>query len=164
MSYCYWRLNNLQKSILCIHSAKRFDGCQDHGPRSKVPQATVPQINTHFRNLVVKEMKLDIVKAVAVYEARRRNSHPGSSAERMKLQYSPPRRAATVIACAQDSDISDEDKDQKGRVEEAQSVASPDDSQEDSTPSSSSRTSSNLVTTENKHQQTGPEAAANSPK
>lgn len=158
MSYCYWRLNNLQKSILCINSAKRFNGCQGRDPQSKVPQTTVPQINVHFRNLVVKEMRLDILKAVAIYETRRRNSYSGSSADRMELQYSQLRRAATVIALTPDSDFSEKDENQNRKVEETKSIASRDDSPGDSAPSSSSRRDSDGTMTE-----ADPEAAASSP-
>ena len=98
------------------------------------------------------------MKAVAIYEPRRRNSQPGSLPSKGELFCSVPQRAATVVAVELDFDISDNHKDRISKEEEAKPTAIRDASQETSSPSCSSEKDSSCTVTE-----AGPEAPAGSP-
>ena len=80
MAYCYWRLNNLNKSIWYLNTAKRFTGWEDMLPKEP-HRLTSAQINQEFRNLMQKELKVDIQQSVMVYKPLRSRTLPIHTAE-----------------------------------------------------------------------------------
>ena len=75
MAYCYWRLNNLNKSIWYLNTAKWFIGWEHTIPKEP-RRLTNAQINHEFRNLMQKEIKVDILESVVVYKPLRSRSLP----------------------------------------------------------------------------------------